>query len=101
MTEMKCETCGGLCEVREQEAEIKDGIITILPPLRSIAAERAELEAWERHCPECQYHDFHDGNPLKKFCAKLMIDRKPTFDACPLRPKNVPSQDGQEETEEV
>ena len=81
MTEMKCETCGGLCEVREQEAEIKDGIITILPPLRSIAAERVEREAWERHCPHCEFN-------LTNAVICEMSKRAPSFDTCPLRPCN-------------
>ena len=82
-SETKCETCGG------------DELACV-----DCTAERAELEAWERHCPECLhyesgycYHFNHCGGPDQEI--------KVSFDTCPLRPKNVPSQDGHDETEEV
>jgi len=45
------------------------------------AVERAEREAWERHCPHCEFN-------LTNAVICEMSKRAPSFDTCPLRPCN-------------
>ena len=70
----------------EQPPPLLRAKIAALP---SIAAERAEREAWERHCPYCMEFMPH-RSALR---CNLLVDAgvELSFDHCPLRPKNVAS----------
>jgi len=101
--ETTCPRCQGLCE--REAKEIDSGPYSTLGyyTYRSIAAERAEREAWEEwqeHCAE-HYSTNIDGmlhSYHHEWCD--ILNGSCTFDTCPLRLKNVPSQDGHE-TEEA
>jgi len=53
--------------------------------IKSTAAERAEREAWERHCPKCK-HKTPTGHCIKLEERHTVSDV--SFDTCPLRPCN-------------
>ena len=78
--ETKCPECGGLCE--ETLGECAGGEPRAY---RTIAAERAEREAWERHCPKCK-HKTPTGHCIKLEERHTVSDV--SFDTCPLRPCN-------------
>ena len=96
--ETKCPTCEGLCKTSpctqcEGTGEISTAIGCVCSEcggsgvyFRSIAAERAEREMWERHCPSCKHYidaiiDLHQVDPA---CCDITGEWK-DFDTCPLR----------------
>lgn len=80
-------------EKRQQEQRYPGIMIALLiiQESLSIAAERAEREAWGRHCPECTHHtEFTSTGYIshsKNICVKSK-NNLATFDTCPLRPCN-------------
>ena len=110
-----CDGCKGICVryIRKpgwpsDEAVCWDCKGEGIQDIKSIAAARAEREAWERHCHTCLYRYpwLINGEKSPK-CSKRadahhnILPRDypfATFDTCPLRPKNVASSNSHDET---